>query len=555
MNRREFLQSGALGLAGLTLSGPDLSWLINSAAADDSGPWKFGVMADSQWKTLTDPANPATCAIGIINALNQQFIAAGVRFVAQVGDLVDKESWTNPATGSSERTLPYRAAVAQPLYDAGIGFFPLRGNHEGTSVAANEFPTLFPQVRGEAANMFGVSAVVPSDKAALRGLSYAFDYGNLRIVMLDQFTRLDGSGSGTTATNNNMVDQVAWIDQVLADRPADSHALVMSHKNLIGQNHLDSLFGGDPRANGNARNLFIGSCAANRVAWCLGGHDHMHHRSLIKSPDSSAVTEQIICASNSYKFYIPQVPANDTTGRETLIAHELFTIGYYIFTVDGPCITVEYYSSSHGADYADLDLVYPPATFQFHLRERFGYSLNGQAFEIGNGEALSVVADSYAGTSARILDGINESLAEDRDTSGRALIKTVKTGWRPRPAGAASAVLKLWGLTNNLSLYDQALTGTLPDGPGPQRGDRFALALSYDATAVRPSALRTGQFCLKARAADGAWVNAVDGNSGGTRRFVYGPWRAAYGLGTYGVDPQSRTVWAVIDRDGDFVAG
>ncbi|MDD4881116.1 MAG: metallophosphoesterase, partial [Gallionellaceae bacterium] len=253
MNRREFLKSGSLGMLGLTLGGQNLSWLVNEAMADSlaSGqPWKFGVMADTQWSNTNDPDSPGTCAVNIIEALNQQFIAAGVKFVAQVGDLANTETWkvtsaagyTDPfgiSAGTTVRSMPYRAWAAQSLYDHGIGFFPLRGNHEGSQTAANEMPNLFPQTLG-GGNLFGVSNVVASDNLNLAGLSYAFDFGNVRIVMLDQFTRKNGSGADN---NTAVIDQLPWLDSVLASRPAGSHAFVMGHKDLIGQHHADCLFG------------------------------------------------------------------------------------------------------------------------------------------------------------------------------------------------------------------------------------------------------------------------------------------------------------------------
>ncbi len=50
----------------------------------------------------------------------------------------------------------------------------------------------------------------------------------------------------------------------------------------------------------------------------------------------------------------------------------------------------------------------------------------------------------------------------------------------------------------------------------------------------------------------GKWINAVDANFGGTKRFVLGPWRPQYTLGTYGVDLSTRTAWAVVNHTGDF---
>jgi len=39
----------------------------------------------------------------------------------------------------------------------------------------------------------------------------------------------------------------------------------------------------------------------------------------------------------------------------------------------------------------------------------------------------------------------------------------------------------------------------------------------------------------------------------GNPKFVFGPWQANYGLGTYGIDTSNNTVWAVINYNGNFV--
>jgi len=120
------------------------------------------------------------------------------------------------------------------------------------------------------------------------------------------------------------------------------------------------------------------------------------------------------------------------------------------------------------------------------------------------------------------------------------------------PAGAASAILKLWGLDNNLDLCTASST-PLPNGDNDYVTDTYVLSLSYDPTLVPVSKLGTG-FCLAARDAAGNWTNAVNLNEGGTKKLVIGAWKPTYGLGTYGVDPTSHTVWAVLNRDGEFVA-
>jgi len=555
LDRRTFLKVGGASLAGLSLSGLSIP-IIGAkkvSATTSANAWSFGVMSDTQWRTGTNGAGGTlSCATSIIDALNQQFIDHNCRFVIQVGDLVDVESV------SGVRTLPTRQAHAKALYDAGIGFFPLRGNHEASPTAAVEIPTLFPQTLGQGPNVFGAidfdSPVLNSTSTdpmgtRLKGLTYCFNYENVRCVLIDQFTRTDGSNFNASTTNDNAVDQIDWVDAMLASNSADDHAFVFSHKNLIGQNHKDVLFGKDLTANASARDAFIKSINEYGVRYCLGGHDHMHHRSIVKSSDGKASVGQIICSSNSYKFYLPKMGDD---GRELPLVQELFSIGYYIFTIDGPRVTVDFYSSSHGSDYGDMDLNYGP-TMAFYHRERFGYSLNGSQFNVQHGGSYTGIQGTYQGTTARILSGQNGNT--ETDYLSRPLYKTINTGWTGSGSvsGAASKIFSLWGMMDNLSLYDSSLTGLLPSEDESETTDIYALSLSYNPKTVRPSQLVSGKFCLASADDERAWVNAVDLNSGGTKKFVFGAYKPQYGLGTYGVDPKTSTVWAVLNHEGDFV--
>ena len=65
--------------------------------------------------------------------------------------------------------------------------------------------------------------------------------------------------------------------------------------------------------------------------------------------------------------------------------------------------------------------------------------------------------------------------------------------------------------------------------------------------------MRRGAFGLATRDVDGNWVNAVHQNYDSTfKKFVYGPYDSSYELGTYGVDPNTNTAWAVINYNSDF---
>lgn len=530
-----------------------LALAVSAAVAAPSAlaAFSFGIMADTQWKADLDGENPDTVAVGIIQQLNQQFIAHQVKFVIQVGDLVDKET----AGLDAHRTLPTRAAAAQALYDAGICFFPLRGNHESSATAANELPGLFPQTTGTGmtCGARNFSSPDPDNNGNLTGLSYSFDYDNARFVLLDQFTRKDGT-SYLGSSNNNIVDQLPWIGSTLDAKGADRHRFTFSHKNLMGANHTDMLFGANPTANSDAQNTYFSSLGNHGVRYHFSGHDHNHLRSIVMSPDGQASAQNIIASSNSYKFYVPKTPSLDQQYnlpafgfyRETPIVQELFTVGYYIVTVDGPRVTVDHYASDNGcggsleAGGVDCDLTVTP-TLNFKKRETFGYSLNGKAFRIAQGDSYTVVEDRFGKTQARILDGVNESIVTLYD--GRPTTKHVNTGWTPGKAtvpkqmdNTASDMLTLWGLADL----------------GTETADTFTLSLSYAPAKAIPEHLGQGLFGLATRDADGRWINAVDKNFGGVKQFVKGPWQEGYELGAYGIDPSTKTAWAVINHNGDF---
>lgn len=541
MNRRLFLKLSAAGLTSTAF--PDTRTPLSGTRA-----WKFGVMADTQWRNHEE--EPSSCATHVIDVLNQQFIRHGVAFVAQVGDLVNNESV------KGVRSLPARASHAAALYRSGIGFFPVRGNHESSAAAAAEMPVLFPQMLGTGPHLFGATNIASpvleatsSDPRGtrLKGLSYSIDFRNVRCLFIDQFTRVDGSGR----TSENALDQMAWVDETLASRSRDQHVFVFSHKNLAGQRHKDGLFGSNSAENASARDTFISSLHSHGVRLYLSGHDHLHHRSIVRSSDGSAGVSQLICASNSSKFYTPEQP-DDV--RETPISQELFTIGYYIVTIDGPGVTVDFYSSSHGSDYGDVSLSRPPEPLTFYHRESFGYSLNGKQFIVPQRASYTGVRDSWGRSAAQILGGKNTNTEVVH--GGRGLTKVVNTGWSafPADAGTASDVLTVWGLSDNLALHDDKLKGLLPDRHESRVTDIYSLALSFDAGRAAPEQRVEGRLVLASRDAAGSWVPAVKNNSGGSSEFHYGPWRPEYTLGAYGVDPETNRVWAVINHEGEFVA-
>jgi hypothetical protein len=582
--------------------------------------WSFGVMGDTQWTlgrpgyspavfgpvtgtpgyTYSADENPDFISEAIAKQIRQAMITHKVKFMFQVGD---SSNW--PSSASMETI----AGNVQDLYNEGIGYFPMRGNHETFAwmvgdfrdgagnlmssfykpyppdmafysfdplgdMNAQAFLANWPQTRNQGLNLFDArnfsspTSLIPFDltgeytdasyeeNSALDGLSYSFDYGpdksNARFVVMDfEQTAYDWSTGAPIAVSYTPAQQQAWISGRLdKDTRGATHAFVLAHRQPMGQNHKESLFGDYANNSFFDPNPFFESLQNNDVRYYISGHDHLYTRSIVKSPDLQSSVTQIISAGASTKFYSPGALTQDQMLRETSLAQELNNVGYYVYTVDGPRVTVDYYSDDEGnlkSDYCwprktsgcssrpSAPTPFPTPTFNFVKKESFGYSLNGHEFLVAQGESYAAVMDRFRGTQAQILAGVNNST--DTDGNGRKLTKAVNTGWTSRtvdPRKLISDILSLWGIAD----FDKEET------------DVYVLSMSHDFR----KEFRNGSAGIASLNAAGEWANAVDLNigSGNVPQFVYGPYMPEYGLGTYGIDPVSKTAWAVINYNADF---
>ena len=579
VSRRGFIRIATMGAGAAAISPALIGCGGSSSAAAGTTTtttstaatsWSFGIMADTQWTVADDGMNPYTCSAEVIRQINNQFVNNGVAFVVHVGDLCDGTS--EPATQTDGELI--RAAYTQALFNNGIGFFPLRGNHDDAASLATEFQSNYPQcVNGVQNNTPSTAMTVTNPDASkqpvvaktgsnftvgsnfsspdpwstgdLKGLSYSFDYNNTRIVMLDQFTPTDSNAAYGLTTG--IASQQSWITSRLSSKTAGGHAFVFAHKGLITENHTDVLLGSDPSQNPTATDAFIKSLASNGVHLYCCGHDHMHDRTLVYTSDGkSASVMQVVSQSDSSKFYIPASPANNVTynvaafghTRQVPIQQELYKIGYYLVTIEGNNATVEYWAADiSSTDVSGTYLASTIPALNFTLRETYGYSLVGQQFQIAQGGSFTTVGDtSPNGTVATILSGTNLSIAQD--ASNRALVRVVNTGWST-VSGLGSDVLHLWGMQSDI---------------GSEQSETYTLQISYDYTQndVAYFSLAAGSVGIATLDDSGKWINAVSSNFGGTKNFVAGPWKSSYTLGTYGVDTTKGVAWAVVNYGGKF---
>ncbi len=518
--------------------------------------WKFGIIADTQWKK-DDGMNPNSVAVGIIRQVDREFIRHGVRFVIALGDL-------------SNDGLPVgvdtRATYTQDLYNAGIAFYPIRGNHDDHAATAAEFVRVFPQTQNGVNNRtpedafnytdsamthpvpklgerFTLGTCFSSPSPSLAGLSYAFTYENATFVMIDAFTLADSSA-------NTVASQQDWISHVISSRAPGTHAFVIGHQGVIMEDHDDTFFGENPAENPEDSDRFIRSLYKNGVRLLFGGHDHMHNRAIVTTTDGGpAHVQQLIVASDSYKFYTPVVPSNDEKFnlpafgrlRQFQLAQDLYQIGYSIVTVDGPDVTVDYYGVPSGQENGRISVT-PVLTGRWQKRESYGYTLEGRSFLVAPGDSYASVRDAFSGDSVCVLGGTNDSTF--KDFAGRPFYRLVEAAWKKRNEqqafqGMASHMVRLRGMTRV--------------GRGDTT-DVYVLGLTYTMPARMEKTLKRGLPALVSKNRDGEWVPAAELNFGGKGQFMSGPYRERYPLGTWGVDRKRKTVWAVVNREGVFAA-
>lgn len=601
--------------------------------------FKFGVMGDTQWAfDLDDPTglNKHTVAGSYISQINSEMISHGVKFVIQVGDLTNY---------GYDEAIAQREKYARPLYDAGIGFFPMRGNHEPwgdmfdsvDTDADGEYDTAvqnsyaipaiqanFPQTQGGLTVMDVLDPITnepvldpiteeptgetfeqlntgnatnfssptndtyPNMEAELAGISYAFDYddenGNSATFVIIDPWKTDTMENPLFGKNYwanyggiwilpfpygyTMASQQEWIsERIDSTTRGTEHAFVFSHQPLIGGNHEDSPFGflafdptditdetdpdyvqpswadpgfvdpiTDAPDNTADQNTFYADLVANDVAFYISGHDHLHDLSIVESPDGDSSMRQIICAPACPKFYNATYDTAEWRGakadRKTTIDTEYDNSGYYIYTVDGPIVTVDYYSDATGN--IDPSADYTPQ-FTFVKKNTFTYSLNGQSFMVDRGDSFEEedeeVTDTYEGTTISI-GGNNTSMAVD-DPNGdetamtTPLTKRITTAWKDQAqyTGIDSNVLILNG-------FKESATGM---------GNKYILTMSATGVTV----------------GSGTWIVAMN-NDGEFERIIEtgayqsGPALITYSVGSYGYDTTDNTIWTILDDNGIF---
>ena len=267
-----------------------------------AAPWRFVATCDSRGSSSLQQVNT--------NVLREIALAAveeSADLVVFAGDLI----YGYPGVETAFRE--WTNAMA-PAYEAGIGVYPVRGNHD---VGAG-----WHEVLGH-----GLPTNGPPNEV---GMTYAFTNRNALFLGLDNY-----SGS-LVYYNAPIAVHTAWVDQQLASNTLP-HVFAYGHSPAFKVRHYDCL--DDVPAQ---RDAFWHSLTAAGAKAYFCGHDHFYDHSRLDDGDGNPVNDvhQIVAGTAGAPLY-DRAPYDGYNGVWTPV-HMFYdkVHGYVVVEIDGSRATL-----------------------------------------------------------------------------------------------------------------------------------------------------------------------------------------------------------------------
>lgn len=265
----------------------------------NSSPWRFAVVGDTHVPSSS-----------IVGEMAVAMASDGVKLVLFPGDIVQSGKAASAADTTTQLST-WKSLVA-PLYDAGIGVYPIRGNHENDSpLSVDTWNAAFS----------GSSLLPNNGPIGEDNLSYSFIYKNALFVGLDEYV------------NIHRVNQ-PWLDQQLASNATRPHFFVFGHEPAFKVFHTDNL---DDYV--NERDAFWASLAKVGVKAYFSGHDHFFDAARIDDGDGNADNDvyQVVVGTGGGPLFDQYNYFNGSANSKyipTSLSH-LMVNGYLVVEVAG----------------------------------------------------------------------------------------------------------------------------------------------------------------------------------------------------------------------------
>jgi hypothetical protein len=332
--------------------------------------------------------------ITILSEIVQATIQEGAKFILMPGDQV-----TGSSTSSTfQSQLTNFRSIVQPLYDAGIGVYPVRGNHDGTN------KTVWDAV------FSGAYALPGNGPSGETNVTYSFAYSNILAIGLDEYT------------SSGRVNQ-AWLNAQLAanTRP---HVFVFGHLPAFSVYHTDTL-----ASHATERNIFWSSLAAAGARIYFAGHDHLYNHARLDDGDGNPDNDvhQFVVGTAGAPLYTWSGTYGGDKGSWTpqRVYYES-NYGYALVEVDGQKVTITWkHRVSPGV-----------------------YQAGGDVFSYTAGSSTTTPLSSVA-IEGRAAGGVNISYTYSARISPTNATLPITYTWTPAPSsgqGTAAATYR-WTTT------------------------------------------------------------------------------------------------------------
>lgn len=205
--------------------------------------WRFIVTGDSRSNGEHNGVN-----VPILTEIANEIVKRDVDFVLLSGDLVVG----SPEQEKIQSQLTTWMDVMKPVYDAGIGVYPIRGNHDtgGTKMSADS--TAWNNI------FTGPFALPDNGPQNEKNLTYSFTHKNSLIIGLEQY------GHETHTINQD------WFEKQLAENKKP-HIFVYGHAPAFEVHHKDCLDDHPEK-----RDDFITALQNAGGRLYFAGHDHFY---------------------------------------------------------------------------------------------------------------------------------------------------------------------------------------------------------------------------------------------------------------------------------------
>ena len=404
-------------------------------------PWKFIVTCDSRGSI--NGIQPIA-----LGELVTEILSQGVDFVLFPGDLVSGFRSIGPAGFESE--LRTWVQMMDPVYNAGIGVYVSRGNHEVMDIWGYYIrPDIDPQDNHATRwlNVFG-SDLYPDQKLPDNGpesekyMTYAVTHKNALIISLDQY-------AGINHDTVHMINQ-EWFDSQLAAN-TKPHIFIAGHETAFRAMHTDGL---DNRP--AQRDAFWASIRNAGGRTYFAGHDHFYDHAQIDDGDGNPdndIHQYIIGTGGArpYTWSPPYSGDNSYYTVEQLDHAEKY--GYVLVEVDGVNVTLTW-MERHTNDLEIPGIYQPEGIWSYAVSPRpIVLSPNG-------GENLAAASPNtitWKTQEAAALDTVTIEYSTDNGQNFQTVETVVNTGsytWDPLPVADSNQCLIRIGDPLDIAISD-----------------------------------------------------------------------------------------------------